>query len=130
MAAVIYSDLHPELMLTELRDIFIVKNEQSIEASIQNILLTYPGERIMRPEFGSRIEEYLFENLTSEDDLVFIEMEVRQAIETAEKRIKIVTVQAESVPDSFEIVVKVAYVVIASGVQIDSSFVLFKKGGI
>jgi phage baseplate assembly protein W len=36
-------------------------HEEDIEQAIQIILSTRPGERLMRPDFGSRLHEYIFE---------------------------------------------------------------------
>lgn len=35
--------------------------EEDIEQAIRIILTTRPGERLMRPEFGSNLHEYVFE---------------------------------------------------------------------
>jgi phage baseplate assembly protein W len=42
-------------------EIALVSGERDIEESIQVILGTRPGERVMRPEFGCRAHELLFE---------------------------------------------------------------------
>ena len=53
--------------------------EQS-KHNLRNLLLTYPGERIGQPEFGSRLRDLCFE--PSDNDLpARIEEEVNRAIE-------------------------------------------------
>jgi phage baseplate assembly protein W len=42
-------------------EIALVSGERDIEESIRVILGTRPGERVMRPEFGCRAHELLFE---------------------------------------------------------------------
>ena len=42
-------------------EIALVSGERDIEESIRVILGTKPGERVMRPEFGCRAHELLFE---------------------------------------------------------------------
>jgi phage baseplate assembly protein W len=44
--------------------------EDLVKQNLKNILLTIPGERVMNPEFGVGISNYLFENFGSfEGDL-------------------------------------------------------------
>ncbi|MCX2954575.1 GPW/gp25 family protein [Lentzea sp. NEAU-D7] len=40
--------------------IALVRRSQELEQAMRLILSTYPGERPMRPEFGSRIRDYVF----------------------------------------------------------------------
>ncbi|MDR1669902.1 MAG: GPW/gp25 family protein [Oscillospiraceae bacterium] len=42
----------------------LARYEEDIEQAIKIILMTRRGERLMRPEFGSRLHEYLFETDT------------------------------------------------------------------
>lgn len=46
---------------TGKKDISILTNEQSLVESVKNILLTEPGESIMKPTFGCSLSKYLFE---------------------------------------------------------------------
>ena len=67
--------------------------ERNIEQSILLILGTAPGERVMRPDFGSRIHEYVFHpNNASTASLVAFH--AREALVKWEPRIDDVTVQA------------------------------------
>ena len=52
--------------------------EQSVH-NLRNLLLTYPGERVAQPTFGSRLRELLFEPI-NEDLEVRVEEEIRRAI--------------------------------------------------
>lgn len=60
-----------------------------IMESITQIILTYPGERVMQPAFGCRVRDYIFENT---DDLTvqsLIKYEIEKSLETWEDRIKV-----------------------------------------
>jgi uncharacterized protein len=45
-------------------EVSLVSGERDVEQSIRIILGTRPGERVMRPEFGCRAQELLFEPRT------------------------------------------------------------------
>jgi phage baseplate assembly protein W len=64
---------------------------EDIERSIRIILLTAPGERIMRPEFGCRIWDLLFEPITPNLLGQVIEV-VREALAQWEPRIDVLDV--------------------------------------
>lgn len=67
----------------------LLNDVSAIFQSIDNILSTSPGERLFNPEFGSNIEDYLFEPL-DEDTAMRIENEVIRAIGRWEPRILLV----------------------------------------
>ena len=50
---------------------------QQSQHNLKNLLLTYPGERVGQPEFGSRLRELCFEQI---DDNLPIEEEVRKVV--------------------------------------------------
>ena len=52
--------------------------EQSVH-NLRNLLLTYPGERVAQPTFGSRLRELLFEPI-NEDLEVRVEEEIRRSV--------------------------------------------------
>jgi len=49
------------IQVNQRGEIAMVSGEKDIEQSIQIILGTRPGERVMRPTFGCRAQELLFE---------------------------------------------------------------------
>jgi phage baseplate assembly protein W len=68
--------------------IALVGREQVIEKAIRLILGTAPGERPMRPEFGCKINEYLFAPANGET-AGDIAREVRYALARWEPRITV-----------------------------------------
>ena len=46
--------------------IAMVRRERELEEAMRIILLTYPGERPMRPEFGSRVRDFVFRSVDDE----------------------------------------------------------------
>ena len=54
---------------------------EQAQHNLKNLFLTFPGERVGQPEFGSRIRELCFEQI--DDNLpIKIEEEVRRAVST------------------------------------------------
>ena len=76
--------------------IALADGEQSIEQAIQLILRTYPGERPMRWEFGSRLRDHIFDG-TGGDTAAQIRADVLGALLRWEPRITVSEV--EVVPD-------------------------------
>ena len=62
--------------------------EIDIEESLRILLGTYPGERLMRPEFGCRIRDYCF-NDYEKATLTQIKKEIKHAITEFEPRVEI-----------------------------------------
>jgi len=71
------------------------KYEEDIEESIRIILGTIPGERVMRPEFGCGIYEYVFSTINI-SNLALIEEEVKKALTLYEPRIEIIKIKASA----------------------------------
>jgi phage baseplate assembly protein W len=68
-----------------------------IDASIRVVLLTAPGERVMRPFFGCRIWELLFEPINA-NTLGLMADAVREAIGRWEPRVELEDVDLDADP--------------------------------
>jgi len=66
-----------------------------LDSSIELILMTAPGERLMRPLFGCRIWELLFEPISAQL-IGQIEAAVREALARWEPRIDVLSVAPEA----------------------------------
>lgn len=80
---------------------------ESIRYCLLALLLTGRGERVMRPEFGTRAPELLFAP-DSTQNLRDLEDSIREAVLDFEPRIELDEVHAERVGDS-RVDVRVAY---------------------
>jgi phage baseplate assembly protein W len=79
-------------------DIALSRYEEDIREAIWIILGTAPGERLMHPDFGCGIYEYVFApNTTRTAGLV--RFQVEQALTRWEPRIDLQEVQVQSDPD-------------------------------
>jgi phage baseplate assembly protein W len=82
-----------------------------LDRSIRIVLMTAPGERVMRPQFGCRIWELLFEPVTP-NLLGLIAVAVRDALAQWEPRIQVLGVAPEPDPDEPSLVrVSISYLV-------------------
>lgn len=110
----VYSDLDYGLKKDAAGNIIIITNNDVISQSIKTILSTSKGERIMLPEFGSNLKEYIFEPLDiSTGELIILEVE--EALERWEDRISIIDVRVEEEPDDNIIKITVDYSVNETG---------------
>lgn len=69
-------------------DIALSKGQLSIEDSIEIIISTAKGERVMRPEFGCDIHDHVFDSI-NEATIVLVESAVEEALIKWEPRIDI-----------------------------------------
>jgi len=86
------------LQVNQRGEIALAKGELDILQSIHVILETFPGERVMRPEFGCRAKELLFAplNSTTRNEMIF---NVKIALERWEPRIDLRDVDAYPDPE-------------------------------
>lgn len=64
----------------------MVKNEEDIKESLEILLNTNPGERIMLPDFGSELQKYVFDSI-SNSKLYYLKNIIKTAIVKYEPRI-------------------------------------------
>lgn len=115
----IYSDVDYKLKQDSSGNISKVTGGESISQSIKTILSTYPGERHMLPEFGSRLREYLFDPIDI-DTLELMEVEIETALERWEPRITIKNIDITENTNKNQLVINIFYTMIDTGV--DDSF--------
>ena len=105
----IFSGLDNRLRAEGDGSIQIVEDEDAIGASVENILLTRRGERVMRRGFGSRIVDLLFEPIDSITS-GFIRLRTLQDIPAnGEDRIVIDSVTINPDPDNGVYKVEIGY---------------------
>ena len=88
-------------------DLIALKNETAIARSIRNIIFTLPGEKFFNPNFGSRINRSLFENI-DEISASIIRDEIQNSIINYEPRVELIDIKAT--PDynnvSFDVLIQ------------------------
>lgn len=81
------------VQLDERNHVALTNEDNEISQAIYLILSTYPGERVMRPDFGCRIHDFVFAPANSAT-ASGIEGEVKAAILQWEPRIILTSVRA------------------------------------
>ena len=89
-------------------DLVSLSDTSAIARSIRNIVFTSPGEKFFQPDFGSRISEYLFENVDTVSALA-IEDEIRSSIINFEPRVNLLDTTVVPNPDDNEMNVTIEY---------------------
>ncbi|MBC2802378.1 GPW/gp25 family protein [Rhizobium ruizarguesonis] len=82
--------------------------EEKIRQSVQLILATAPGERVMRPDFGCGVHELLFEPLTS-GLTALVTDRVNTCLARWEPRIDILKVDVRPDDDEPRLLVHITY---------------------
>ena len=89
-------------------DVVTIRDEDAIKRSVKNIIFTILGEKPFAPNFGSVINDSLFELDTSLNQ-VRISDEIIQSLNSYEPRIDNIDVTVEIYPDSNELNCTVQY---------------------
>lgn len=64
------------------------EDERLIKNDVLQLLLTEPGERVMRPDFGVRLRSFVFEQSTSAD-VITLQGHIESAIAAFEPRVTV-----------------------------------------
>lgn len=89
-------------------------DEDLIQESLKQILMTVPGERVMRPQFGSNILGLVFENNTEILEH-YLDLEIRSAISKFEPRVVMRNITVERKEE--ELIITIYYVIVATSAQ-------------
>ena len=89
-------------------DILVLKNEDAIKRSVQNLVRIQTGEVFFNRLLGSRISGSLFE-LASDDYIDPIQKEIETSIKNFEPRVILTDVKFLSTPDENSIDVTIFY---------------------
>jgi|ERR1700728_883323 uncharacterized protein len=91
--------------------IALARGSDELEQAMRLILMTYPGERPMRPAFGSRLRDFIFEGATLENAAA-IESVVQEALRRWEPRVDITGVEVTpGYEDTATLYIDIRYIV-------------------
>lgn len=94
-------------------DVVKYTNENAVNASIRNLLLTDRGERLYQPNIGSDIKRMLFEPI-AESTAELISTLINNTLKNHEPRAQVVSVNVEPYEDKNLYIVTITYYVINS----------------
>jgi phage baseplate assembly protein W len=105
---------HGGLSTTAAGGVAMVDGDESIRQAILLLLSTTPGERVMRPAYGSRLHRLVF--APNDDTTAGLAIHyVRQALQRWEPRVDVLDVDARADPDlSWRLNIELRYRVRAS----------------
>ena len=89
-------------------DVLPIRDEDAIKRSVKNIIFTILGEKPFEPNFGSVINQSLFDLNTNLSE-IRVSDEIKQSLLNYEPRIDNVVVTASIYPDSNELNCTVQY---------------------
>ena len=89
-------------------DVVTIRNEDAIKRSVRNIIFTILGEKPFEPNFGSVINESLFDLNTSLNE-IRVSDEIRSSLLNYEPRISNIDVTVTVAPDTNEMNCTVQY---------------------
>ena len=89
-------------------DVVTIRNEDAIKRSVRNIIFTILGEKPFEPNFGSVINESLFDLNTNLNE-IRVSDEIRSSLLNSEPRISNIDVTVTVAPDTNEMNCTVQY---------------------
>ena len=92
-------------------DVLTVRDEDAIKRSVKNIIFTIIGEKPFEPDFGSVINDSLFDLSTNLSE-IRVSDEIRQSLLNFEPRIENIDITVTVAPDSNELNCTVQYDII------------------
>jgi len=105
---VFFSDLPLNFIANPITlDIPILKNENAIKRALLNLIKTPVGTRPFRPDYGTRIYNYLFEHADVSTEIEINE-ELAREIQKYEPRVTLISIETDIV-DNVGIKIKVVY---------------------
>jgi len=103
--------------------------EEDIQEAIRIILLTSLGERVMRPEFGAGLHDYVFETMSA-TNIGNIQTAIQDGLIEWEPRIEILAVNVEPDPGSIgKLLIDIDYRVRATNTQFNLVFPFYIEEG-
>lgn len=108
-----YTDLHLDLQYNSTmdllgKDIVVDYDVMAIRNSLINIITSRPGDKILNPLFGSRLDAYLFEAIT-DFKASMLGKELLKNIETYEPRIDVLNIGVQPMRDIQTYYIKMIY---------------------
>ncbi|NBX91601.1 MAG: hypothetical protein EBQ85_00030 [Proteobacteria bacterium] len=137
--AVTYTDIKLDLELSKniglglspilAKDIVVSEDMQAIRNSLYNIFSTKKGEMILTPNFGSSLDQFLFENVSPFIGKVIGE-NILSALQTFEPRIEVLNVRVFPKPNDNQYSIEIIFKFVNINKESSLNILLSKNGQI
>ena len=104
------------------------REDENIKESIHLILMTGRGERVMRPEFGCGLKQFVYETMDY-GTLVRMEQEIKEALTLWEPRIEEIEVSVASGEEQNALMIHISYRVRATNNPYNYVFPFYLQEG-
>jgi hypothetical protein len=119
----------PPAFSNKAAEVAMLSDVDDIQSSLEILLTTRPGERVMRPDYGCNLDELLFEPLTTTFK-TYIKDLVSTAILYYEPRIEVNNIELDDTGElEGRIVISIDYTVSATNTRFNFVFPFYKKEG-
>ena len=107
----------------------MISDEEDIKSSLNILLTTRLGERVMLPDYGCNLEELMFENL-DRTLITYITELIKTAILYHEPRIDVIKIDiSETDPLEGKLIIKIDYKIRATNSRTNVVFPFYKEEG-
>ena len=101
----------PPMFNKEDKEIQMVAEETDIQQSLEILLSTRPGERVMQPDYGCNLDIMIFEPLTT-TLVTYVKDLIKTAILYFEPRIDLLQIQVrQQNPQEGKVIIEIDYIV-------------------
>ena len=119
----------PPAFNNKAAEVAMLSDVDDIQSSLEILLTTRPGERVMRPDYGCNLDELLFEPLTTTFK-TYIKDLVSTAILYYEPRIEVNSIELDDTGElEGRIVISIDYTVSATNTRFNFVYPFYKKEG-
>ena len=105
---IIWSDLDQRLIQDAQGALKRADNVQAVMSSVDNILRTSKGERVMLPSFGSSLKDLVFESMNS-PLMDMLSQKIKEEIEAWDDRVNVSHVRYMEEPDKNTVVIEIGF---------------------
>ncbi len=117
------------VQVDDMGRIALSEYEEDIQEAIRIILLTSLGERVMRPEFGAGLHDYVFETMSA-TNIGNIQAVIQDGLIEWEPRIEVLAVKVEPDPGEIgKLLIDIDYRVRATNTQFNLVFPFYLEEG-
>ena len=119
----------PPTFNKQLKEVQMTEKREDIEKSLQILLTTSIGERLMQPRYGCKMEDLLFESLDTATKTIIIDR-IQTAILFFEPRIDVKKIELNTQNElEGEVIVQIEYIVPSTNSRYNFVFPFYRNEG-